>query len=246
MLFFVTRFFLAWIGVGGGRTVSDEDVHGMRDKILRVTTFSTDELSLLEGVRRARAPSGVYLFFKRCVDILFGGFGLLLILPIFPIIVFLIRRNSPGPAIIFQERVGKDGKLFTLYKFRTMFKDTALYAGAPRGDDDKRVTSVGRWLRRFSIDEWPQFWNVLLGDMSIVGPRPEMLFIVERYSEWQKIRLSVKPGITGIWQILGRKDIPLEENIEYDLYYVFHQSFFLDIAVILRTVPHLVFPKGAY
>src|SRR3989338_2199847 len=121
-----------------------------------------------------------------------------------------------------------------------------LYEQSPRDSGDSRITKAGRALRKYSIDEFPQFWNVLKGDMSVVGPRPEMPFVAERYNEWQKIRLTVKPGITGAWQILGRKDIPLEENLEYDIYYVFHQSLFLDLAIILKTVPHLLFPRGAY
>jgi len=127
-----------------------------------------------------------------------------------------------------------------------MHTGTELYAAAPRHGDDPRITEIGKWLRRYSLDELPQFWNVLKGEMSLVGPRPEMPFIVAQYTDWQKIRLQAKPGITGIWQILGRKDLPLEENIEYDLYYIFHQSFFLDLAIILRTIPHLLFPRGAY
>lgn len=243
---FLVRLFFEYYGAGDRRRVDDKTMRGTLDEILKIAAFSSDNLALVEGIRRARAPSGMYFFLKRLFDCIFGAVGLLLSLPLFPFIVWYIKRDSIGPALISQERVGKDGKKFTLYKFRTMFIDTELYAKSPRGGGDPRVTKAGALLRRFSLDELPQFWNVLLGDMSIVGPRPEMPFIVETYSDWQRMRLAAKPGITGIWQILGRKDIPLEENIEYDLYYIFHQSFFLDVAIVLRTFPHLVFPKGAY
>lgn len=242
----IGRMVIEYFNQDSKRQLDDKTMRHTLDEILKIAAFSSDDLSLVEGIRRARAPSVMYFSLKRFFDLIFGGLGFICTLPFYPFIIWYIKNDSSGPAIISQERVGKNGKKFLLYKFRTMFIDTELYAKSPRSGGDKRVTKAGAFLRRFSIDELPQFWNVLRGDMSVVGPRPEMPFITETYSEWQRMRLSVTPGITGIWQILGRKDIPLEENIEYDLYYVFHQSFFLDIAIILRTVPHLVFPKGAY
>jgi lipopolysaccharide/colanic/teichoic acid biosynthesis glycosyltransferase len=108
------------------------------------------------------------------------------------------------------------------------------------------VTRIGRFLRRYSFDEFPQLINVLLGQMSMVGPRPEMPFLVEQYEEWQKRRLDVKPGVTGLWQIVGRKNLPLALNLEYDFYYIKNQSLFFDIVILLKTIPAVVFGKGAF
>lgn len=224
----------------------DTETHQIINELVKISSFSSDELALLEGVRQARAPSEIYFLSKRFSDLFLGGLGLIITLPFYPLIIFFIKKDGPGPAVIRQERVGQNGRKFILYKFRTMHPATALYAAAPRRGDDPRITKIGKWLRQYSLDELPQFFNVLRGEMSLVGPRPEMTFIVSGYTKWQKMRLAVKPGITGIWQILGRKDRPLEENIEYDLYYIFHQSFFLDLAILLRTIPHLLFPRGAY
>ena len=145
-----------------------------------------------------------------------------------------------------QARVGRGGRHFTLYKLRTMGSDSEPYAVAPRGRDDERVTAYGAWLRRTSIDELPQLWNVLRGEMSLVGPRPEMPFIVESYDEWQRRRTTVKPGITGLWQILGRKDLPMHENLQYDFYYIRNRSFGLDLSILMRTVAAVLSRRGAY
>ncbi|HNT36382.1 MAG TPA: sugar transferase, partial [bacterium] len=157
-----------------------------------------------------------------------------------------IRLSSKGTILFKQERVGKGGKIFVLYKFRTMYMDVPNYEEAPTRSDDPRVFGFGRFLRRSSLDEIPQLINVLKGDMSMVGPRPEMPFIVEKYDVWQRRRLLVKPGITGLWQIIGRKDLPLHANLEYDLYYVQNMSLFNDILILLKTIPVVFFGKGAY
>src|SRR5208337_4912311 len=126
----------------------------------------------------------------------------------------------------------KDGLLFAMYKFRTMFRDAPQYAYSPKCGDDSQVTPIGRFLRKTSLDELPQFLNVLLGDMSLVGPRPEMPFIVEQYTPLQRQRLSVKPGITGLWQLSADRAFLIHENIEYDLYYLANNPLFLwDIAL---------------
>jgi lipopolysaccharide/colanic/teichoic acid biosynthesis glycosyltransferase len=117
---------------------------------------------------------------------------------------------------------------------------------APTDKKDTRITRIGRFLRKTSLDEFPQFWNVIKGNMSVVGPRPEMPFIVETYKEWQRRRLDAKPGITGLWQILGRKDLPLHENIEYDFYYIKNQSLLLDLVILIKTVAAVFRGKGAY
>ncbi len=188
----------------------------------------------------------LYLFFKRVLDIIFAFFALVLFLPLWMIIALAIRLNSTGPALFKQERVGKNGTFFVMWKFRTMYQNVKNQEYAPKTSHDARVTRVGKFLRRTSLDEVPQFWNVLVGSMSMVGPRPEMPFIVEKYTEWQKRRLDVKPGLTGLWQILGRKDLPLHENIEYDFYYIKNQSFFLDVVIIIKTVFITLTGKGAY
>ncbi|MGQ9733011.1 MAG: sugar transferase, partial [Candidatus Zipacnadales bacterium] len=120
------------------------------------------------------------------------------------------------------------------------------YEEAPSTEEDARITSVGRWLRRSSLDELPQLWNVLRGEMSLVGPRPEMPFIVEQYEPWQRRRLDVKPGLTGLWQILGRKDLPLRDNIEYDFYYIRNRSLTLDLVILLKTIGVVLRGRGAY
>ena len=190
--------------------------------------------------------SPTHAFIKRCVDLVISILMHLPALIIWPLIVILIRLDSKGPAIFKQERLGKDGKLFLMYKFRTMFIDTPPYKEAPNAPEDPRITRMGRFLRKYSLDEIPQLLNVLVGDMSMVGPRPEMPFIVEKYEEWQRRRLSVKPGITGLWQIVGRKKLPLYQNLEYDFYYIRNQSILLDLTILWKTIPAVLFGKGAF
>jgi exopolysaccharide biosynthesis polyprenyl glycosylphosphotransferase len=174
-------------------------------------------------------------FSKRAFDVVFSGLVLLTSLPLWPLLMLLIKAASKGPAIFAQERIGQGGRPFVMYKFRTMYADAPAYASTPRTSGDQRITPVGRWLRKLSIDELPQFWNVLKGDMSVVGPRPEMPQIVALYNPIQRQRLSVKPGITGVWQISADRKNPIHENIDYDLYYIEKQSFFMDIMIILTT-----------
>jgi exopolysaccharide biosynthesis polyprenyl glycosylphosphotransferase len=187
-----------------------------------------------------------YDVIKRIFDFVVSLILLLILIPVFIVIAIAIKIDSPGPVFFIQERVGKDGKIFKVIKFRTMYKDTPKFALSPRSQGDPRITKVGAFLRRWSLDELPQLINVLKGEMSLVGPRPEMPQIVEEYEPWQRERLKVKPGITGIWQILGRKDLPLEKNIQYDLIYVKNRSFLLDIIIILKTIPLVIKGKGAY
>lgn len=195
---------------------------------------------------KSASDDTIYPFMKRVFDLLVAVPAFILTLPIWLLIVVIIKIDSKGPVFFIQERVGKNGKIFNMYKFRTMYVETPKYAKAPADKDDPRITKVGGFLRRSSLDELPQLINVLIGNMSIVGPRPEMPFIVEQYEEWQRKRLEVLPGITGLWQILGRKDLPLHENLEYDFYYIKNRSFWLDITILLKTVPTLLKKKGAY
>ena len=131
--------------------------------------------------------------------------------------------------------MGLNGRRFRMFKFRTMYTDAPTYAYSPKKSDDLRITRLGRLLRRTSLDELPQLLNVLMGSMSLVGPRPEMPFIVETYTERHSQRLQVKPGITGLWQLSGDRSYLIHENIEYDLYYIQHRNFFMDLAILLHT-----------
>ncbi|MCX7015551.1 MAG: sugar transferase [Candidatus Sumerlaeota bacterium] len=157
-----------------------------------------------------------------------------------------LKLTQGGPVHFVHGRVGKDGKLFRLYKFRTMRPKVDPQAPAPVDSSDPRVTPAGRWLRRTSLDELPQILNVLRGEMSLVGPRPEMPFIVEQYEEWQRRRLDVPPGLTGLWQVVGRKNLPLRYNLEYDFYYIRNQSLWLDLTILIKTIPAVLFGKGAF
>jgi exopolysaccharide biosynthesis polyprenyl glycosylphosphotransferase len=185
-------------------------------------------------------------FIKRAMDLFFIIPLLTVAAPLYAALAVMIKLNSRGPVIFAHDRIGKDGKTFRLYKFRTMYHDTNPYAVAPGDQTDPRITPVGRWLRKTSLDELPQFWNVLKGDMSLVGPRPEMPFIVAQYEPWQRRRLDVPQGITGLWQIAGRKQLPLHFNLEYDFYYIRNWSLLLDVVILLRTVPAVLFCKGAF
>ncbi len=187
-----------------------------------------------------------YQVSKRGFDIIFSLMVLILLSPLLFIICRLIKLDSKGPAIFSHTRVGKDGKEFTMYKFRTMYIDANPNDYCPKESKDPRITKIGRWLRRTSFDELPQFINVLKGEMSIVGPRPEMPFIVKDYNELQRERLKVKPGITGLWQISGDRASEIHDNVEYDLYYIQNQSFSLDMALTFSTIVFATRGIGAF
>jgi len=195
---------------------------------------------------KGEGPGLGYDFMKRAMDLAIASVGSIITAPLWLCVMALIKIDSKGPIFFTQERVGRDGRRFSMIKFRTMRVDTPAYSRSPRKEGDDRVTRLGRILRRLSLDELPQLINVLAGDMSIVGPRPEMPFIVEKYQDWEKKRLSVKPGITGLWQVIGRQELPLEENVQYDFYYIKNRSLIMDISIVLRTVPALLSRKGAY
>ncbi|HUS81447.1 MAG TPA: sugar transferase, partial [Armatimonadota bacterium] len=185
-------------------------------------------------------------FIKRLLDILVSVTLLVLSLPVWVVATIVIRRETGASAVFRQTRMGLGGESFTMLKFRTMKPSADPYALAPTDEDDERITRFGRWLRRYSLDELPQLLNIIRGDMSLVGPRPEMPFLVEQYRPWQRRRLEVRPGLTGLWQILGRKDLPLAENIEYDFYYINNRSLLLDLVILLRTIPVVLLGRGAY
>src|SRR6202034_3343167 len=157
-------------------------------------------------------------------------------IPLWLALALLIRMESPGPVFFRPLRVGKSGKLFTLFKFESMYVDAPKYEVSPTESADPRITRMGRFLRRTSLDELPQLINVVKGDMSLVGPRPEMPFIAEHYNAVHRQRLRVIPGITGIWQLSADRAFQIHENIQYDLYYIRYRSFFMDFAILLHTI----------
>ncbi len=192
---------------------------------------------------------------KRALDVAIALAGLILTAPVMLAIAVAIRLTSPGPIIFSHERVGEGGRLFRMHKFRTMVQNAEqiLLEEARTNEEalikranDPRVTPLGSWLRRFSLDELPQLWNVLTGDMSIVGPRPELPYLVERYEPWQRKRLLVPQGITGWWQINGRSEKPMLLHTEDDLYYVRNYSLLLDIEIMWKTIWVVLRGKGAY
>lgn len=181
---------------------------------------------------------------KRILDLTISIVLLILLLPFFALMFLIIRWTSHGSAIFKQRRVGKDKKPFYIYKFRTMKKDARPYRISPMSPIDPRITKVGRFLRKFSLDELPQLINVIKGEMSLVGPRPEMPFIVNRYNELENLRLSVKPGLTGIWQISSERAKPIHQSIEYDIFYIYNRSLSMDLAILIETIIFLLNPRG--
>ncbi len=210
--------------------------HVRKDELDGVPLFGVRTLSI----------STFNLFIKRIFDIVFSLFVLILMSPVMGIVALFIKRDSPGPAIFRQRRVGLKGKEFVLYKFRTLYVETPPYVVNPLNGNDPRITKFGRFLRKTSLDEFPQFWNVLRGEMSVVGPRPEMPFIVETYNDVHRERLNVKPGITGLWQISGDRALPIHENVDYDFYYIEHQSSLLDLIIVFETIIFAIKGRGAY
>lgn len=206
---------------------------------LSFDTETPTDYVILDGVLIASLAPAVrkraYETFKRTFDVAAALVLFLLTLPVWAALAALIRLDSKGPVFFKQMRVGRNGKFFRLYKFRSMRVDTPKFGFHPTTPDDPRVTRVGRWLRRTSLDELPQLVNVIKGDMSLVGPRPEMPFIVERYSKRHRQRLEVIPGLTGLWQLSADRRFLIHENIQYDLYYIRNRNFFMDLAILLHT-----------
>ncbi len=184
---------------------------------------------------------------SRVLDIMLAGIGLVLAAPLLLIAAVAIKFDSRGPVIYRQRRVGKDGQQFEVYKLRTMrLGADPVGVGTPVLEDDPRVTRVGGLLRRFSLDEIPNLVNVLRGELAIVGPRPTLAAQVERYTERQRRRLEVRPGITGWAQVNGRAGIPWEERIELDVWYVDNRSLALDLRILARTARLLLTGHGLY
>jgi lipopolysaccharide/colanic/teichoic acid biosynthesis glycosyltransferase len=182
---------------------------------------------------------------KRSCDVGGSLFLLAVLSPLFILTAILIKFDSPGPVFFRHYRIGKGGKAFLLWKFRSMKVNVAKYAVSPQSSEDSRLTRIGRLIRRLSIDEIPQLVNVLKGEMSLVGPRPEMPFIVESYRSIDYMRLAVRPGITGLWQISPARAFPIHENLQYDFHYIHNQNLALDCAIILRTITAVIHGIGA-
>jgi exopolysaccharide biosynthesis polyprenyl glycosylphosphotransferase len=194
---------------------------------------------------------------KRVMDVTLAGLALLFLSPVFAMLAVLIRLDSEGSALFSQERVGRDGRIFRIYKFRSMVSAAPelladLIANSEvngvlfKMKNDPRVTRVGRTLRKFSLDELPQLWNVLRGDMSLVGPRPPLPKEVSTYEDHVHRRLYIKPGLTGMWQVNGRSNLSWEESVRLDLYYVENWSLLGDLIILWRTVKVVTQPVGAY
>jgi exopolysaccharide biosynthesis polyprenyl glycosylphosphotransferase len=204
----------------------------------RVDDVYVEDLSAIPVLRpgfSARHSRRLYFVAKRVFDIAAALTLTVITAPIWIAAAIVIPLESPGPVLFSQERVGKKGRRFRLFKFRSMWCDTNPYALSPEGDADPRITRSGRILRTLGFDELPQLINVLKGEMSLVGPRPEMPFIVDGYTAHQRLRLEAKPGITGPWQISPDRHAAIHENLEYDLYYIRHQSVSLDALILLET-----------
>jgi len=201
--------------------------------------------------------TGWKLAFKRAVDFTVALVGLIVLSPLMLLIALAIKLDSPGPVLFRQVRVGKEGRHFILYKFRSMWegaeeeKKKLAELDEAEGPifkirNDPRCTRVGRFLRRTSLDELPQLYNVLRGEMSLVGPRPPLPSEVEQYEEWHKKRLEISPGMTGLWQVSGRSDLTFDEMALLDIYYQEQWSPALDMEIFLRTIPTIIFGTGAY
>ncbi|MEE3953523.1 sugar transferase [Peribacillus frigoritolerans] len=199
-----------------------------------------------------------YLRMKRLIDIIGSLLGLILLSPIFLIVAILIKIEDPkGPVFFKQVRVGKDETEFQMFKFRSMVTDAEErlkdlltlneVSGAMfKMKNDPRITKIGKFIRKTSIDELPQFWNVLKGDMSLVGPRPPLKREVEEYSSYDKQRLLVTPGCTGLWQVTARNNVGFEEMVELDIQYIQKRTIYFDIKIVLKTVVVLFGSKAAF
>lgn len=206
---------------------------------------------------RASAIDDYQRMLKRAFDIFFGLFALILALPVMGLLALMILIEDGPPVLFRQKRVGENGRVFEMLKFRTMVRNAEEMQSQVEKRDldgnlihktkgDPRVTRIGRLLRRFSLDELPQFFNILAGTMSLVGPRPEMPYLVDKYQPWQRKRFAVPPGLTGWWQVSGRSDKPMHLHTEDDLYYIQNYSIWLDLQIIVRTIWVVLIGKGSY
>lgn len=259
--------------IAGGLRAGNEAIRdlGWRLEPTRTQVILVSSLTNVAGPRiRMRPVEGLPLMHvdlpnfdgghhvvKRSMDILLSGLALLALTPVYVLLALIVKKDSKGPAFFVQQRVGRSGEFFKMYKFRSMVDD----AEAQRANlenqnegsehlfkmkDDPRVTKPGRWMRKYSLDELPQLFNVLKGDMSLVGPRPPLASEVARYEGSTERRLYIKPGVTGLWQTRGRSDLPMDESIRLDLYYVENWSVTGDIMIMWQTLKVMIKPEGAY
>lgn len=208
-----------------------------------------------------RINNTINLFMKRFFDVVSAGLGIIFLSPLFLTIAILIKLSSKGPILFYQTRIGKNGRSFQMYKFRSMYvnkgedeermkmmiefmkKDGSNTSGQ-KIINAKRVTKIGQIIRKTSLDELPQLFNVLKGEMSLVGPRPCLPYEYENYAEWQKRRLSVIPGCTGVWQVAGRSNVSFKDSVVLDLYYINNMSPWLDLQILFKTIPVILFARG--
>ncbi|TWU80667.1 sugar transferase [Lactobacillus johnsonii] len=199
----------------------------------------------------------VYHTVKRGFDILASGVALVLLSPLFGILTVKIKKEDGGPAFYSQTRIGKNGKPFKMWKFRSMIvnadkmvkqleEQNEIDGAMFKIKDDPRVTKIGHVIRKYSLDELPQLWNVLKGDMSLVGPRPPLPMEVADYTDYDKLRLTVTPGCTGLWQVTKRNDADFDEMVELDLEYINKSSLWFDFKILLKTVGVVIHPNSAY
>ena len=223
----------------------------------RVARIELEELEGVPFLTFTTTPSNEsQLAFKRASDVVVSALLLLIAAPMIVVVAAVIRVTSPGSVLFRQRRIGLNGRMFMLYKFRTMIanahelRDDVLHLNEMNGPvfkakSDPRITPVGRFLRRFSLDELPQLWNVFKGDMSLVGPRPPIPEEVASYHRWHRRRLSMKPGLTCLWQVSGRNDIDFDRWMQLDLQYIDNWSPSLDLKILLRTIPAVLSGRGA-
>ncbi len=219
--------------------------------------YGVESQNILE-LRQYVESKDVYLSFKRIFDLTFSFFLLLLLLPLLMVTFFIIKLSSKGPAIFKQSRIGLNGEEFTIYKFRTMYyaehndlfkfvsDDERKKGYYDKTKKDPRITPIGKFLRKSSIDELPQLFNVLFGDMSLVGPRPTMRYFLESYPNIMYLRTVVKPGITGLWQVKNRANsTTILDMVDYDTEYINNANFLLDLKILLLTIPAVLKAEGA-
>jgi exopolysaccharide biosynthesis polyprenyl glycosylphosphotransferase len=227
----------------------------VRTLFARMYPTDLDGMPMLTVSATPRQP--VALLVKRASDLVGSATALIVLSPVFAIVSIFVKTTSRGSIFFTQERMGLNGRTFRLYKFRSMYADAESRRAdlADRNEmsgpvfkikDDPRITPVGKWMRRFSLDELPQFWNVLRGDMSLVGPRPPIPDEVKKYERWQRRRLSMKPGITCLWQVSGRNAVDFDDWMRLDLAYIDTWSLRLDVQILLRTVPVVLTARGAH
>jgi exopolysaccharide biosynthesis polyprenyl glycosylphosphotransferase len=232
-------------------------MRALTEKNQRLTKYAVETSTPEAKATTLQGLSPRQRFIKRTLDIVLVSIVLVLALPVMTLVAIAIKTTSRGPILFKQRRVGEGGKLFTIYKFRSMVVNAeALQANVNVKDEngnvihkqknDPRVTAIGRIIRKTSLDELPQLFNVLKGDMSLVGPRPELPWLVEQYESWQQQRFMAPQGITGWWQVNGRSDTPCHLSTDKDIWYIQNYSVWLDLKILFMTVPALLKGKGAF